>query len=194
MRPYIRTVLFASAHNLDALRVHLAYLFESMMEVLGRRNLLDERAFEGLRSGLKAQINGVATEFGLLMAFDQAIKDLTGLLMAPARGSLEARLAAAKQYVDRNLRVDLSLGDVAKESGFSKDHFSVRFKDYVGKTFQKYLLHSRLELACRLLTTSVLPVNQVSLEAGFGSNIYFHRAFKKAYGCPPQDFRAGKRA
>ncbi|SEF19084.1 AraC-type DNA-binding protein [Streptococcus gallolyticus] len=94
-------------------------------------------------------------------------------------------------YIDNNYRV-LKLETVAKEFGYNSNYLSNMLKKTTGKNFQELLLEKRLLIACDLLTTTKLPIDVLSEEAGFNSSSYFFRQFKKHYQCTPKEYRKNK--
>lgn len=72
----------------------------------------------------------------------------------------------------------------------SSFHFQRAFKAIVGETVACHGQRLRLERAASLLKFSAWQVQEIGLEAGFDTQTSFCRAFKKLYGCTPQDFRS----
>lgn len=105
-----------------------------------------------------------------------------------------------KEYVDTFMQIcnyiiahcteDLSLEDIASQSGFSKYHFSRLFKQFANVTFYKYLNQKRIALAEQLLIDPTISVTNVSMQCGFSSLSSFIRMFKIIKGCTPSEFRA----
>ena len=52
-----------------------------------------------------------------------------------------------------------------------------------------YLTRWRLHLAARLLASTSQNVGEIAPQAGYASEAAFNRAFKRAYGAPPADYR-----
>ena len=81
-----------------------------------------------------------------------------------------------------NLYLDpeLSLSQLAQESGFSKHHLSQAINQCANKTFFDFINCLRIEHAKSLLHgESKMNVQEVSLAAGFNSRSAFYNAFKK---------------
>jgi len=57
----------------------------------------------------------------------------------------------------------------------------------------KSLIQYRVAHAQRLLLVSDKPINEIALEAGFGSVSQFYTVFKQACGQPPKQYRAAFR-
>ncbi len=96
----------------------------------------------------------------------------------------------AAAYMDAHFAEPLSLDTVAEACRTNKYYLAHLFSRTEGVTPGKYLLTRRLEEACRLLTTSSLPIGQVAETVGFHDVSYFCRVFKKEKGCSPSAFRA----
>ena len=48
------------------------------------------------------------------------------------------------------------------------------------------------EVACQLLKTTDLPINNIATDIGFNSSKYFSTAFKQAMGVSPREYRNNK--
>jgi AraC family transcriptional regulator len=95
------------------------------------------------------------------------------------------------EYVDRKLDEQLELDTLAKVANFSSFHFHRLFTAWFGETLGDYVRRRRLEVAAlRLVAQPRLPVLQVALSVGFGSNEAFARAFKTRFGSTPTAWRA----
>lgn len=92
-------------------------------------------------------------------------------------------------YIETRLDEELSLSDVAKVAGISQWHFQRIFKALTGETLKTYIRSRRLANSLEHLLTSNLRVLDIALLAGFESQESFARAFKKAFGLSPQQYR-----
>lgn len=93
------------------------------------------------------------------------------------------------EYIDNHYMEDLSLENIAENTGFSKYHFSRLFKQYTGFTFCDYVCHRRIKVAEELLAKPDLSITEVALQAGFPSISTFNRLFKQYKGCTPSEYR-----
>lgn len=82
----------------------------------------------------------------------------------------------------------LSLKAAASVCQLSPCHFSVKFHEYVGIGFAKYLSFYRLQQVCLLLLEQNLSVTEIALQCGFSSMAHFYRLFRNAYGCTPKEY------
>ena len=94
------------------------------------------------------------------------------------------------QYVDEHLDEQLELDTISRVANFSSFHFHRLFTAWMGETLGDYVRRRRLEMAAlRLVAQPRLPVLQVALSVGFGSNEAFGRAFKTRFGATPTAWR-----
>ncbi len=82
-----------------------------------------------------------------------------------------------------------TLAKLAAAANVSRDVLAERFRRFLGDSAMAYLTRWRLHLAARLLTSTVQNIGEIAPQAGYASEAAFNRAFKRAYGSPPADFR-----
>jgi AraC-like DNA-binding protein len=82
-----------------------------------------------------------------------------------------------------------TLTELAKEIGAARSVIAERFTCLLGEPPMTYFARWRLQLAARLLQTSLKNVLEVALDAGYESEAAFNRAFKREFGLPPGQFR-----
>jgi AraC family transcriptional regulator len=116
-----------------------------------------------------------------LAALDRQIR-VNGLPSAVARRVLE--------FIDANLKRELSLQSLAALAARSPDHFLRSFRTTTGRTPYRFVLDQRLRRATALLASSPLPVSEVAAECGFQRPEHFSRAFRSAFGISPSMYRA----
>lgn len=73
--------------------------------------------------------------------------------------------------------------------GLSRAAFARRFTGLVGEPPLAYLTRWRMTTAARLLRQSDLGIGTVGARVGYGSEFAFAKAFKRAYGLPPGQYR-----
>ncbi len=83
-----------------------------------------------------------------------------------------------------------SVAALAQISGMSRTRFANRFLDSLGETPGRYLTRIRMEKARELLHRSTLPLARIAQRAGYGTDVAFARAFKRAFGMSPSRYRA----
>lgn len=100
------------------------------------------------------------------------------------------RLNLVIDYIYDHLNEDLSVEHLSEVANFSKFHFHRQFSNYTGITVFKLVQLLRLRRAAYELTlASSLSVLDIAMNARFESAESFSRAFKKAFGQTPSQFR-----
>lgn len=94
-----------------------------------------------------------------------------------------------KFYLDINYAEKLKLKDVAKLFGVHPNYLTRLFHHKYGISPKQYLMDLKLKKACRLLTTTELPISVISSSLGFDDPLAFSRIFKKAYSQSPSEYR-----
>ena len=79
--------------------------------------------------------------------------------------------------------------ELAEMIGWSPNHYSMRFRQIVGRSPLDYLIHHRLERASQLLSSTNMRISEAAYQVGFTSMSYFARRFRRMYGLTPKAFR-----
>ena len=97
-------------------------------------------------------------------------------------------LAGARSRLsDPQRRIDVAA--LAAASGYSRYHFSRLFTQSEGVSPARYVLQLRLEEAMAALRTSPAPIKTIAARCGFADPNYFAKAFRRAFGLTPSEFR-----
>lgn len=83
-----------------------------------------------------------------------------------------------------------SVAALAKASAVSRTVLEERFQNVLATSPMRYVRDWRLYLASVALRSSRAPVSRIALEAGYGTEAAFTRAFAKSFGHPPARWRA----
>ena len=92
-------------------------------------------------------------------------------------------------YVNNHYKDSLTLDDMARQTGFSREYFCRFFKQHMGITFLRYLNEVRISHAGRLLMNTDMSISEVMSESGFTNQTIFNRLFKEIYGMTPRQSR-----
>lgn len=84
---------------------------------------------------------------------------------------------------------DLSLEDISKNTFLTPAYICVIFKDFTGKTVNKYITEYRIMQAKELLKDSNIKMNDIALKVGYRDGNYFAKIFKKETGYSPSEYR-----
>lgn len=92
-------------------------------------------------------------------------------------------------YVSANAHLGLSLDSLAKYMHMNRTYASEIFRRTTGQSFSECVVQARLEYAKQLLMSD-LKMYAVACDAGFGSEVSFYRAFRRATGMTPREYKA----
>ena len=88
-------------------------------------------------------------------------------------------------YIQEHFREKITVESMASLMHYSPNHFSKRFREHTGMTFQNYIKDLRLDFSKHLLASG-MSVTEACYESGFQSLSYFSRAYKRKYQCSPK--------
>jgi AraC family transcriptional regulator len=103
------------------------------------------------------------------------------------------RLRRALDYIAANIEDDITLVDLAGIAGYSAFHFARKFTLAMGISPHRYISRMRLESAMAELAAGKLPLAEIALNAHFSSQAGFTRAFHRATGMTPKEYRRRRR-
>jgi AraC family transcriptional regulator len=112
----------------------------------------------------------------------------------PSAHSLDhIRLRRVLDYIAANIGDDITLVDLARVAGYSTFHFARKFTLAMGISPYRYIGRIRVEKAMAQLAAGKLPLAEIALNAHFSSQASFTRAFHRATGMTPREFRRRRR-
>jgi AraC family transcriptional regulator len=104
-------------------------------------------------------------------------------------GLLRRVLRRVIERMEAGLAADLTLAELATESGYSRSHFTRMFKAATGQTPHRHLLELRLRRAQSMLNDRALSLTDVALACGFSSHAHLSTAFRLRFGMAPSAYR-----
>ncbi|GAE35245.1 AraC family transcriptional regulator [Halalkalibacter akibai] len=130
-------------------------------------------------------------------------KELTGFLLQALCLSLERAVTETAstyserpyvvtrmmRYIEEHALTAFKIEEVAKHSGLSISRAAHLFKNSVGKTMIEYAHDIRLSSAINQMKYTLMTLDQIAENCGFGGYSYFHKVFKKKYGVSPGTYR-----
>ncbi len=114
--------------------------------------------------------------------------------LAPGWGlpDLPGRLAqAAAALIEQGFLDHADTAQLARRIGVSTRHLRRLFRAEYGVSMLELAQTQRLLLAKQCLTQTALPVSEVALACGFGSQRRFHAVLRQRWGLRAQQIRAG---
>lgn len=105
----------------------------------------------------------------------------------------EPAVARALRFMWDHIDTPLSVDEIAREACVSRRTLSRAFHRCLGRTVNAELQRKRLEVCCRLLTTTDLGLAEIAAQLGLGSTAYLYQFFHKAHGMAPGAYRRKNR-
>ncbi len=134
--------------------------------------------FEGERSGRKTMLASLMTALMTYtfraMSPDIAQKHVTDDIL---------------RYIEEHYHEKISLRDLAERSFYTPSYFSRLFKDTYSVTLTDFLIRTRIEKSCSLLSTTSLSVEEVCASVGYTDKTKFYRHFKEITRKTPAEYR-----
>jgi LacI family transcriptional regulator len=107
---------------------------------------------------------------------------------------LNVDTARALRYMWEHLAEPLSVDDIADAAAISRRKLERHFRTYLHRGVSEELVRKRLERACELLVATRTRVKVISEQVGFTTEKHFFRAFRKAIGTTPRQYRLAQTA
>ena len=92
-------------------------------------------------------------------------------------------------YIEQNLRTEITADELAARAGYSTYHFYRIFSSEMGMSLSAYILNRRLKSALYEIARGYKAIDVV-LEHGFDTYAGFYKAFIREYGCSPRKYLA----
>ncbi|MCA2999132.1 MAG: AraC family transcriptional regulator [Rhodocyclaceae bacterium] len=139
--------------------------------------------------GVSSAVLRRAAEILFVQALHRALMDVqadSGWLAAATDDRLTYALIAMHSQPEHRW----TLAELSKRAHLSRTAFFNRFQHHLGQTPGEYLQAWRLQLAAQRLKETRESVGDIALTVGYESASAFARAFKRATGHSPNDFRS----
>lgn len=92
------------------------------------------------------------------------------------------------EFIEVNLKEELTAEILSKRIGYSKIHFSRLFILVTGTTIYDYIVSRKLVHAAQEIQ-SARNISKVLFDYGFDTQTGFNKAFRKRFGMPPKAFK-----
>ena len=133
---------------------------------------------------VELQTRNLISEIWLLLL--EVLKS-TQLKSSPAKN--QDRILTMLAYIQENYARKLTLQEIAEASAVSTRECLRCFQISIHQSPMEYLLEYRIQMAARLLETTNLPVTEIAMRTGWGSNSYFTKMFRRLRGKTPNAHR-----
>ncbi|CAM5411455.1 GlxA family transcriptional regulator [Streptomyces chartreusis] len=153
----------------------------------------------GVTSGIDLALALVEEDLGREVALGIA-RHLVVFLRRPGnQAQFSAQLAAqtarreplrdVQRWITEHPDADLTVDSLATRASLSPRHFARAFQTETGMTPGRYVDRVRLEHARRLLEDTTDGIEEISRASGYGTPEAMRRAFVKALGAAPAEYR-----
>ncbi|MBB6733273.1 helix-turn-helix domain-containing protein [Cohnella zeiphila] len=172
----------------------IRHLFVFMLRSFQR--MIDTMPEEIREYWQSAQVN--LTELMELETLEAMLPPLSSSLKRMLKFSIDYRQANANRQLLSEIRnyiedhydsPDLSLDHIGDKFRINGKYSSQLFKQQFGMTFVDFLINLRMDHAKRMLLDTEDSINDIALKVGYLHPISFGRAFKRATGVTPSDYR-----
>jgi AraC-like DNA-binding protein/mannose-6-phosphate isomerase-like protein (cupin superfamily) len=113
----------------------------------------------------------------------------SALLSDKSRTRQETAIRAIRYKIHQHWAEDLDMEKLAREQKISYVLFRKSFKDILGISPGQYHLNLKIEKSAQMLKETDFSIAKIAESAGFESEFYFSRFFKKKMGVPPSTYR-----
>ncbi len=108
---------------------------------------------------------------------------------APKVSSKDKLMDLVVKEIEEKPERDYSLDSLASKVCMSKRTFTRHFKQAVGMSVTSFVIAQRLRLACNLLESSNLSIDEIALKCGFKETVQLRRNFYKRFAVSPKLWR-----
>ncbi len=198
---YIHSVII---ERCDGEMYVLKISLESLSEFINIVNIIEYKGFtlfdnifvcdefESLHTSILQLIKNDADIFARIKGIVDVFQKLSGYFMnnnivVEKNNKDRSNLKKLIDWSIDNHGININLEQAAQYVGYSKYYFCRWFKKVTGITFKNYLIHLKIEYACKLLAMHK-TVSETSSLCGYENISYFIRLFSKVKYCTPKQY------
>mgnify|MGYP003606638766 FL=1 len=101
----------------------------------------------------------------------------------------DALAKRVREFIQVNAGSPLDVPTIARQFRVSRRLVELRFRTAFNCSIHDEIQRVRLERVKKLLISTSLPIQQISEQCGFGSDIHLYRVFKRVHGCTMNAYR-----
>ena len=135
------------------------------------------------------EIDEMAVPEKIYSALNSHVLYFTELMQTLKRKVQNPYVLRCVHFIHVNLHHPISMADLEKQCGLSRNRIYELFKRETGMTVGQYILEERLKEAKYLLSSGKFrKISEIAFLLNFCSQSYFSECFKKRYGVSPNYF------
>lgn len=100
------------------------------------------------------------------------------------------RIRNMLSFIHSHYKDKITVAQIADATGTSEREAMRSFRKALNQSPIEYLISYRLNESKKMLQNSDLPITEICYQCGFSDSSYFGKAFRKAYGLTPREFRS----
>lgn len=121
--------------------------------------------------------------------FDPTLKELIAELKQTPSLDSNVMVDTVRAYIRTHLLDQFTLNELADVAGLSRTHFARQYRILTGRSPMEDVRFIRLEEACRLITTTPLPLHEVAPMVGIANAYHLSRLLRSQMGVGVKDLR-----
>jgi AraC family transcriptional regulator len=166
-------------------------IHDGIIEQIGRA-ILSEMTNETSVGRMFVETASLTLAARLLHAYSASATSVPSTLVSHKLD--HARLRRVFDYISVHLTDEIRVADLARVAAVSTFHFARMFTLAVGIPPHRYVSRMRLEQAMAQISAGKLPLVRIAFDARFSSQASFTRAFRRATGMTPGEYRHRRRS
>ncbi len=107
----------------------------------------------------------------------------------PALQAVSLVTGLIKHWVEQNYQKNPNIKEIAEIFGYNSRYLTTLFRESTGFTLIEYIHKVKLDKSKQLLCSSSLSIKDIAYSAGFDSDKYFMKLFKKFEEMTPSEYR-----
>lgn len=153
----------------------------------------------GVSAGIDLTLALIEDDYGHRVAIETARQLVMFIKRAGGQSQFSVPLAAQSDatgkfaelhhWIAANIHEDLPIERLAEQAGMAPRTFARAYAEAHGRTPAKTVEAMRMEVACRALEETELPVKTIATRAGYGNEQTLRRAFQRQLGINPAQYR-----
>jgi len=181
-------IMFCNPGDLNVLKVRLLELLSVLSRAAAEAGVNIELLLKK-NLGYTTRVMDIDTQEELCAWINRALRDFTDSVYALRSRRKNTKAQIALRYIEENYRRQITVADVAKAVHLSPSRAAHLFRECMDVSIIDYLTQVRIGRAKERLLSGDDGCATIGFEAGYNSQSYFIRSFKRLAGMTPRQFR-----